>query len=89
MSNSEEGIAAVAYLGKTLRVKISDGRVIEGQFQCLDKDMNLILCHATEYFGMGDASISENPQDLGLSSRSMGSAMVPGQHILNILVQED
>ena len=37
------------FLGQTLRVLLKDGRLIEGQFQCMDKDMNFILGNATEY----------------------------------------
>lgn len=37
------------FLGTIIRVSISDGRVIEGEFQCLDREMNFILNSATEY----------------------------------------
>jgi small nuclear ribonucleoprotein (snRNP)-like protein len=37
-------------LGKTLRVKISDGRLVEGDLQCLDREMNLVLISALEYY---------------------------------------
>ena len=39
-------------LGKTLRIKMDDGRVIQGEFQCMDKDLNFIIGSATEYHGM-------------------------------------
>lgn len=39
-------------LGKTLRIKMDDGRVIQGEFQCMDKDLNFIIGGATEYHGM-------------------------------------
>jgi len=38
-----------SYLGKTVRIKISDNRVIEGEFQCMDKDFNFMLGGAIEY----------------------------------------
>ena len=41
-------------LGKKLRVSISDGRVIEGDLQCMDKDLNIILGSAIEYYGIED-----------------------------------
>jgi small nuclear ribonucleoprotein (snRNP)-like protein len=41
-------------LGRNLRVLISDGRVVEGEFQCMDKDLNFILGGATEYYGLKD-----------------------------------
>lgn len=39
-------------LGLLIRVRISDGRVVEGELQCLDKDLNLVLGSAIEYHGM-------------------------------------
>ena len=39
-------------LGSMIRVRISDGRIIEGELQCLDKDLNLVLGSAVEYHGM-------------------------------------
>ena len=41
-------------LGKIVRIKIDDGRVIEGEFQCMDKDLNFIVGCAIEYHGMLD-----------------------------------
>ncbi len=41
-------------LGKSLRILISDGRVVQGEFQCFDKDRNFILGNATEYYGLED-----------------------------------
>lgn len=38
-------------LGSIIRVRISDGRIIEGELQCLDKDLNLVLGSAVEYHG--------------------------------------
>ena len=43
-------------LGKTLRIKLDDGRVIEGEFQCMDKDLNFIVGGATEYHGMTNST---------------------------------
>ena len=39
-------------LGKQIRVFISDGRIIEGEFSCMDKDLNLILSSSLEYHGI-------------------------------------
>jgi len=39
-------------LGSLIRVRINDGRVIEGELQCLDKDLNLVLGAAIEHHGM-------------------------------------
>jgi small nuclear ribonucleoprotein (snRNP)-like protein len=49
---SPASLAAVAaareLLGQRLRVKVPDGRLIEGDFQCLDPQGNLILGNAYE-----------------------------------------
>ena len=37
------------YLNKRMRVVISDGRVIDGNFLCTDKDRNLVLGNCEEY----------------------------------------
>ena len=53
MTDSREPLAELKLrLGKTLRIKMDDGRVIEGEFQCMDKDLNFIIGGATEYHGM-------------------------------------
>lgn len=43
-----------SYLGYTLRLRISDGRVVEGEFQCMDKDMNFMLGAAVEHHGVAE-----------------------------------
>jgi small nuclear ribonucleoprotein (snRNP)-like protein len=39
-------------LGRQVRVVISDGRIIEGELTCMDKDFNLIVAGAIEYHGV-------------------------------------
>lgn len=41
-------------LGKKIRVLISDGRMVQGDLQCIDKDLNIILNSAVEYYGIED-----------------------------------
>jgi small nuclear ribonucleoprotein (snRNP)-like protein len=41
-------------LGYKMRITISDGRLIEGELQCMDSDMNFVLGAATEYHGVTD-----------------------------------
>ena len=31
------------YIGKEVRIKIKDDRVIEGEFQCIDRELNFII----------------------------------------------
>lgn len=47
-------------LGNKIRVLISDGRVIEGEFSCIDKELNIILATSVEYHGVK----VENGKDL-------------------------
>jgi small nuclear ribonucleoprotein (snRNP)-like protein len=51
ISASKEELAkeVKGMFGKILRARVSDSRIIEGEFQCLDKDMNVVLSHAREY----------------------------------------
>ena len=39
-------------LGSVVRIVVDDGRVIEGDLSCMDKDLNFILNTATEYHGV-------------------------------------
>ena len=76
-------------LGQIVRVVMDDDRVIEGEFQCLDKDMNLIVANATEYHrmlnGKDPISFVDNPKS-DLPTRQLGMAMVPGSHLVGIFV---
>ena len=40
-------------LEKQLRVTITDGRILEGTFQCFDNSMNIILQHCYQINGEG------------------------------------
>ena len=37
------------YLNKRMRVVISDGRVIDGNFLCTDRDKNIVLGNCEEF----------------------------------------
>ena len=39
-------------LGRQIRVLISDGRIIEGEFSCIDKDLNIIVAAGLEFHGV-------------------------------------
>jgi len=41
-------------LGKPIRVVLTDGRVIDGNLQCMDKDLNFIIGEANEFHGVED-----------------------------------
>lgn len=44
----------VSYLGKRMRVFLSDGRVIMGNFLCTDRDCNIVLGACEEYLSQDD-----------------------------------
>jgi small nuclear ribonucleoprotein (snRNP)-like protein len=88
-SDDSQTESARKYLGQVIRVLLVDGRVIEGEFSCMDKDLNFVLTSAVEYHGLKDpmAQVSVNSPPPDILVRPLGSAMAPGQHILRILAQ--
>lgn len=68
------------WLNKPMRVSIVDGRVLVGILLCTDRDQNLILGNCNEYIG----SPSEQEE-----FRVLGLALVPGQHIKSIYIDEN
>ncbi|KAL6751037.1 hypothetical protein V8C86DRAFT_2790244 [Haematococcus lacustris] len=57
-----------ALLERRLLVTLTSGRVLEGAFQCLDKQGNLILGHTVEQMPCGDGQSRE---------RTLGMVLVP------------
>lgn len=55
------------------RVKVKDGRLIEGTFSCIDSDENIILDNAVEYYGnlAVDAGEKSTQYLSGKSTRSL------------------
>ena len=66
------------WLNKSMRIELSDGRVLVGTFLCTDASANVILGNCTETLEEDDQS---EPRVLGL-------AMVPGKHIKSIKVDD-
>lgn len=86
MSDFTSAKSAEQYLGHQIRIIIDDGRIIEGEFRCMDKDLNFILGSAVEYHGLKDCTMQPEHADFkAVTTRSLGSAMVPGMHIVKIL----
>ena len=81
MSNEAKDGPATAkvrsYLGKRLRVVLSDNRVFVGQFDCIDKEKNIILVNATE---------AKNLESKDL--KPVGQVMVPGEHINSVEIEK-
>jgi small nuclear ribonucleoprotein (snRNP)-like protein len=62
-----------SWLGRILRIVITDGRIIVGCFACTDREGNVILENSYEYA----QSSEQEPKLLGL-------ALVPGKHIVSV-----
>ncbi|UXI15640.1 protein arginine N-methyltransferase 3 [Sarcoptes scabiei] len=60
-----------------MRIKLSDDRIICGIFLCTDRHQNIILGSSFEYLNETD----DDPRVLGL-------AMIPGEHIVSIYINE-
>lgn len=64
-----------SWLGKVVKVVITDERVMVGCFLCTDPDGNIILENTWEYSQFVDNS--DEPRIIGL-------VVVPGKHIVSI-----
>lgn len=66
--------AVKALLGGTLRVTLTDGRIFEGVFSCLDKSFNVVLNEACE--------LSPTGARKHFNARAGGVIIVPGARIV-------
>lgn len=74
--NTEESPAKQmlrGWLNRTLRIRMTDGRVLMGAFLCTDRDANVILGSCSEF-------LSEDHTE----ARNLGLVMIPGRHIVII-----
>lgn len=75
------------WLNKTLRVEMSDGRVLIGIFLCTDREANIILGSCAEYLPgeqTNETTIASNDD-----ARMLGLVMVPGKHIVNVCIDQN
>lgn len=63
-----------SWLDKSLRITMTDGRILVGDFLCTDRSGNVILGLCYEY------------TELDGDGRVLGSVMVPGKHIVKMEV---
>ena len=63
-----------SWLNKTMRIEMTDGRILIGLFVCSDSQQNVILADCHEYL---DHQEKDEPRSLGL-------AMIPGHHIVSV-----
>jgi small nuclear ribonucleoprotein (snRNP)-like protein len=66
-------------MGRSVRCHLSDGRIILGSFDCVDKHRNVILDCASELKSLDEPD----------TKRYIGYVLIPGQHLLKFEVQED
>jgi len=69
-----------SWLNACMKIEMTDGRTLIGQFLCTDRDCNIILGSCYEY-----APYSESTAD---DPRVLGLAMVPGKHIISIAIDD-
>ncbi|KAL5490990.1 hypothetical protein EMCRGX_G016201 [Ephydatia muelleri] len=75
------------YLNRRMRVVISDGRVIDGNFVCTDRDRNMVLGNCEEFFSTSDVPELESSKEAKMTvARTLGLAIIPGEHIVSISV---
>lgn len=70
-----------SWIGEIFEVAITDRRVIVGRFVCTDNDSNLILENSWEYTNL--------PIGGCLKPRALGLALIPGKHIVRLLVMNN
>ena len=68
-----------SWMGRRLRVHMTDGRVVTGLFDCIDKHGNVILDRALEW---KSATAPE-------TERPIGYVLVPGKHITKAEIQDE
>jgi len=67
------------YLGKQLRVTVSDQRVIQGVLEAVDGDKNLILSNTEDV-----TSSTTNSNSNSNNHVFLGIVVIPGQHVVGV-----
>ncbi|CAG9840019.1 unnamed protein product [Diabrotica balteata] len=70
-----------SWLNTSLTVEMTDGRILIGVFLCTDRDANIILGSCSEYLPFENNSKITNEEP-----RMLGLVMVPGKHIVSIIL---
>mmetsp|Transcript_37880 Transcript_37880/g.74514 ORF Transcript_37880/g.74514 Transcript_37880/m.74514 type:complete len:90 (-) Transcript_37880:136-405(-) len=58
-----------SFLGKPMRVTITDGRIMSGRFHCFDNQSNIILVDTFQLLN-------------GAKTRRLGQVLITGKHVL-------
>eukprot|EP01147_Barroeca_monosierra_P000569 gene569-3886_t len=78
-------------LGCRIQIQVSDGRLLEGIFSCVDRGCNVILRNTTEWkLSRAQDSNEENATSRTTREfrRNIGISMVPGDHLVRISVNK-
>ncbi|XP_065215127.1 N-alpha-acetyltransferase 38, NatC auxiliary subunit [Planococcus citri] len=79
--NESKKMQLMSWINKSMKIEMTDGRILIGTFVCTDKDANVILSSCSELFNTEKTGISEEPRMLGL-------VMIPGRHIISIHLEQ-
>ena len=79
MSESSVVERVKGMMGRQLRVHLTDGRVVMGLFDCVDKQGNVILDRALEWKSLAELE----------TERSVGYVLVPGKHIVKAEIEDE
>lgn len=74
------------WLNRTVKVEMSDHRVLIGVFLCTDREANIILGSCAEYLPSEDANLDD--VHLNEEARMLGLVMIPGRHIVSIHIDQ-
>lgn len=72
-----------SWLNKTLKIEMTDGRVLIGSFLCTDRDANIILGSCREYLSSEEQNSAQDRDP-----RVLGLVMIPGRHIVSVHLDE-
>ena len=76
-SVSDARAILTGYLNKRMRVVVSDGRVIDGNFLCTDRDRNIVLGNCEEFFSREEVGESQVCLVLRVLTRCRGGVVWP------------
>jgi len=69
-----------SWLNACMKIEMTDGRTLIGQFLCTDRDANVILGSCYEYI--------PPDEDGNVEERVLGLAMIPGKHVVSIAIDD-
>src|SRR5271170_6345504 len=82
----EEGTSIITkWLNQRLRITITDTRIFEGWFKCVDRDCNIVLAGTQEFHDGPPPPHSLLPGNQQVDQeRFIGLIVIPGKHVKNI-----